>query len=349
MKRSQIIKYCLSLLVAVLLFTFLYRGNKMEDMWNHIKEADFKWVIISAFIALISHVNRGVRWGIMLKALGYKTRVQNTVSSVLSGYFMNTLLPRAGEVARCSSLYKTDKVPVEVSFGAVVAERVLDLFLLMSATSIVVLVEYETIAGVLGQGFQNMFDFLGKLPYGVLFLLAGIGIVGLGVLAYFLRKQWAKRKEEGSLMYKVIQLLLGFKAGFLSIKDIKGINRFWFVFHSLSIWSMYYLMTYVLFLSFEETSSITWIAALAVFVMGGIGMVFPSPGGIGSYHLFVIGTLEAYGYADSSKDLAFFLHTSQTFAVLALGGIASLYIMYFAKNKTEESSTESEKNSPVSL
>lgn len=62
---------------------------------------------------------------------GYRPSLFDATTSVLTGYFANYIIPRMGEVTRCGTLYKLEKVPVNLSFGTVVAERVFDVLTLL--------------------------------------------------------------------------------------------------------------------------------------------------------------------------------------------------------------------------
>ena len=58
------------------------------------------------------------------------------------GYLVNLVIPRGGEVSRCYNLYKLEKIPVEISFGTVVMERIVDLLCL------VILIAISFISGI---------------------------------------------------------------------------------------------------------------------------------------------------------------------------------------------------------
>ena len=47
---------------------------------------------------------------------------------------------------------------------------------------------------------------------------------------------------------------------------------------------MYFAMTAICFLVTSETSNLNISDGLFLLVLGGIGMVIPSPGGVGTYH-----------------------------------------------------------------
>ena len=58
---------------------------------------------------------------------------------------------------------------------------------------------------------------------------------------------------------------------------------------------MYYLMTFLCFRAFDPTAHLGPLAGLLVFVFGSLGMIIPTPGGMGSYHALVIAALVLLG------------------------------------------------------
>ena len=106
-----------------------------------------------------------------------------------------------------------------------------------------------------------------------------LGVIGV-IFIYFIKPQlFQVIKEKG------ISFLKGLKTGLLSIFKLE--KRALFIFYSLAIWIFYYLMLYTVFLAFEETAHINAQDALTTFVVGGIAMALPSPGGTGTYHFMV--------------------------------------------------------------
>ena len=114
-------------------------------------------------------------------------------------------------------------------------------------------------------------------------------------------------EETCAIAQKVAQFIKEKSKGFLDglqtvIKTDHQI-RFWF--YSIGIWILYFLMTYLCFFAFEPTSHLGLRAGLVTFVFGTLGIVFPSPGGLGSYHfmvsqaliLFGINSTEAFSFA----------------------------------------------------
>src|SRR4051812_25259121 len=65
------------------------------------------WYLVPIFIVgFLSHFFRAVRWRYLLDTAGMKPTLMNTTLAVLIGYIANLLIPRAGEVAKCTVLAK---------------------------------------------------------------------------------------------------------------------------------------------------------------------------------------------------------------------------------------------------
>ena len=128
MNPKNILKYLISLAIAggLLWFTFQQSSLDAGDLWAKIKAADYRWVLVSALLTVVAHWSRAERWRILLEpVVPQRPTAIDATASVLTGYLANLALPRAGEVARCGTLYRLAQVPVNVSFGTVVAERLL--------------------------------------------------------------------------------------------------------------------------------------------------------------------------------------------------------------------------------
>ncbi|OQX97231.1 MAG: hypothetical protein B6I20_13070, partial [Bacteroidetes bacterium 4572_117] len=97
-----------------------------------------------------------------------------------------------------------------------------------------------------------------------------------------------------------------------------------FIFHSVFIWVMYFLMIYVTFWSFKFTEHLSLMTGLTIFVMASFGMVVPSPGGIGTWHFMAIETLVIYGIerTPDANAFAFAAHGAMTLFLIAVGVIS---------------------------
>ena len=111
---------------------------------------------------------------------------------------------------------------------------------------------------------------------------------------------------------------------------------------------MYFLMTYICFFSMAETAHLTAGDGLFLLVLGGVGMVIPTPGGIGSYHAIVmiglsvlgVGTVYLGEGGDPSNPALIFptiVHIAQTFVAIIMGSLG-LLILFLSKKKSNVAS-----------
>lgn len=315
---KTILQYVFIFLVTGLLIWFSLKGltgeNKGEYLLKTWQAADKGWLIVMAVVAMISHLLRAQRWRMLLEPSGYKGQLKFSFLSLMVGYLVNMVIPRGGEVSRCYNLYKLDKTPVDVSFGTVVIERIVDLVCLLTLIAIAFIVESD-----------KLFEFIETLPIGedgessgsnMLLYIAGALII-LGMILYWLIK---KNKKLNAF---IVRTWHGFKDGFLSIFRLK--NKGLFAAYSVLIWGLYFLMSYTVILAFPETKHLGVEAVLSLFAIGSIAMAAPLPGGAGSYHILVPqGLVFLYGIPQADAvAFTFIFHGWQT-AILILGGAISL-------------------------
>lgn len=318
-----ILQYLIILLLTGLLIWFSLRGLQVkegENKWDYLVEtwnkADKGWLLLMAAISMISHLIRAERWRMLLIPVGKTTTLGYSFLSLMVGYLVNLVIPRGGEVSRCYNLYKLDKIPVEVSFGTVVLERIVDLLCLVILIGLSFLLES-----------QKLFAFIDTLPissgddnsrFTTLLYLAVGGMIFLGLLFWVL----AKNKKVNSFFRKT---WIGFKEGLLSAFRLK--RKGLFTFYSIVIWLLYFLMSYAVIKAFPATSELGFEAVMSLFAIGAIAMAAPLPGGTGSYHVLVPqGLVFLYGIPQSDAvAFTFIFHGWQT-AILIIAGAISIVI-----------------------
>lgn len=265
------------------------------SLWDKLK-TDFTstnkfWLLTALFCFMISNVSRAIRWEMLLEPLNYKTTFSNRFFSIMVGYLANLFIPRVGEVVRAGTLFRYEKVPVEKGMGTIVVDRIFDFISLGIFIVLALLFESDALISYLNENAQ--------IPeIGSLILFAGIGfLLFAGLLFAF----WGKIKNS-RFFEKIKGFALGFWEGIVSIKKMKRPGAF--LFHSVLIWVMYLSMTYVCFFAYPPTAHLSLSVGLMVFVLGAFGIVFPSPGGMGTYHFMITGGLVLYG-VDSFDGFSF--------------------------------------------
>ncbi|MCE7041232.1 lysylphosphatidylglycerol synthase transmembrane domain-containing protein [Dyadobacter sp. CY312] len=318
------LRYIISLGLAGGLIWFAFKDIDLVDMLDRFARSDWRWIALSCALLLLAHVIRAWRWNMLMEPLGYKPGLFNSSISVLTGYFANYIVPRMGEVTRCGTLYKLERVPVNLSFGTVVAERIFDVIILLVMIGLNFILEFER----LSKFFTDFFT--SKVPSGngvllTIMIFGLIAVAGAGVYI-FKNKGLRDKLQNNALIQKVILFAQGMLEGLLSVRKLSSPGLF--IFSTIAIWVLYYLVSYVLFFCIPETSSLGLLAGLTLLVVGSIGMAAPVQGGLGAYHMLVGSVMVLYGltYKDGIT-LATFIHGAQMLFMLVVGALAFLIVL----------------------
>ena len=293
MKKTvfTILQYVLFLGLGV--FLVWWSIHKMDDKnWEECKAAlrtaRYSLFIPVFLILVASHFSRAMRWRILMEPLGYKPRLLNTFFAVMVGYLANLAIPRLGEVLKCTILAKYEKVPADKLVGTILVERVIDVISLVVVFIIAIATQVNIIGGYAKKTLRE--NFLSGGAGIVILKLAAV--ISFLILGYFILKYIFKKYRQVGFIKKLDNLFRGVGAGLGSIKKME--NKKAFLLHSLFIWACYAGGTYLGFFVIEETENIPFAAAFPVLAFASIGMII-TPGGIGTYQLFIMEVMLLYG------------------------------------------------------
>ena len=311
----KLLKYSVFVLISSILLYFAFRDQNLSEIVYKLGGIEYKYIIISILFGALALISRGLRWVYLVESLGYSSSKKNAVNSVAVGYLTNILIPRAGEISRCTSLQQVEKIPFDKLFGTIILERIIDFAILIALILISFLYKFKEI---------NLFfdEVLGTSENSVFSSPIFIALVVLTVVLYLSRNRLKRLK----FYEKIKNLIFGMKEGLISIKNLK--NKTTFIIHTIFIWLMYVMMTYICFFAIEETKNLNIFDGIYITVIGGLGMIVPSQGGIGSYHLAVKIGLVGIGIAVQPALLfAFAVHTAQTLMTIVFGIVSSLLLL----------------------
>jgi glycosyltransferase 2 family protein len=294
-------------------------------LWEDVSHANLWWVGLMVILMFIAHGSRAARWQMLLEPLGYKPSFMNVNNAVWLGYFANNLVPRLGEVTRCSQLYKSDNIPVDKSLGTVVTDRIFDVVTLFILLIIHFIIDFDKLWAFVNQQLSQS-QSSGGSNSNLLYVLLGV-VVLVGVISYIFRKNILKI----AIIQTVIEKLKGLLDGLLSIRYLK--NPKLFLFYSFMIWAMYWAMGYVLFFAIPKFAVLPPIAGLTFLVSGALAMILPSPGGAGTVTAIVSPVLVTmYGLSkDDAGTLATFVQSSQMLVTLMVGAVIFLISVFVKK------------------
>lgn len=320
-KTSKTLWYIAFLALGVVLLWFSFRNIDLSRLWNDIKNAKYSWMLLSLLCLAISLFFRALRWNIQIEALGYKTRASSTFGAVLIAYLANCIVPRLGEVVRCSVLKRKENIPFDKTFGSVISERIIDLLVLFLLAFLVIVFQWRLLGGLITSWMIPLF---GKFKDNI--LLGIVVIVVCVVLIIFLIKIIKKNK-------KIASLWNGFVEG---VRTIVTMRKKWrFMLYTLGVWGFYVVMTWLPFYMLGETSHLGFVEAVTLLGIATMGVVAPVPGGIGTYHFIAITLLSGfYGIPEQvAGSFAAINHGSQMVFYLITGVIAYVVMFFIDKRK----------------
>ena len=311
-KLKSTIQVVISLGVAAWIFWLLYRDIAFDSLWAQVKSSNWIWISISLLLAWLGFWIRGWRWSMLIQDIhGIPVSSNRAYHAAMVGYLANMLVPRAGEIARCGVLSRTNGTSVGHLIGTVILERSIDLLFLIGTISLAFFLE--------NQLFLSLASSLIDLPTLAKKILENWPILlgGSLVFVFFVYLLFQKFRNHG-LLAKAQSFFRQLLSGISSIKTLKNPSGFWF--SSFVIWFLYYATMLTVAMGIESTANLTLSEVLLVMVMGSIGMVAPVQGGIGTFHALVAYILIQFGVIESdAKIFAAIIHGTQVLLVLVLG------------------------------
>ena len=327
MKKDNIktaLKVIFSLGLGILIFWYVYKDWDIDTLMDNLRGVRIIWIIIPLFIALLSHFLRAVRWKMQIDPLGKKVNLWNVYGAVMAGYCINYAVPRAGEIARCGLVKKYEGVPFTELLGTLIVDRSVDIIVEGLVILLTIALQYSEIM-YLAKEYHLIEGAIGLLSNPITWII----IVSLIALPLLFRKAIKNTK----IYAKIKEMLTNVVNGLKSVQKLE--HKGLFILYSILIFVCYYFMFYLCFFAFDFTEDLSMLCGLTAFVMGSLGIIAPVQGGLGAWHVLVIGTLSTYGvYEAQAGSFALMVHGSQTLMLISVGILAMALMFYFNKKKT---------------
>jgi glycosyltransferase 2 family protein len=312
--KKQLSKW-LSILLPIALGVYLtiytyhkFSPQQLLEIKGYFQEADYKYIVLALLIAIFGNMSRAFRWKYSLDHLGYPTTFATNYMAINICYLLNLTVPKSGEISRAVILKKYNNIPFDKGFGTIVAERIVDLMVLLVFIFTAFILQFSVVKSFI----------LDKIPVEKAWI-AGIIIMvgGLAIVALF-------RYSKSKWIEKIKRKLTGLREGISTLLYMK--NKGWYALHTLFIWSSYVLMFYVTLFALPQTSSITFGAVVTAFVVGSIAIAFTNSG-FGSYPFMIAKILALYGISETAGNaFGWIVWSSQMFLVVLLGLLSFLFL-----------------------
>ena len=303
-------------------------GLEKKEFYAAIKNANY-WIILPiSIMSILSHLSRSMRWKLLMEPLGYHPKLRNVFSVTMIGYLANAAIPRLGELLKCTFLAKYEKLKVDKLVGTIIVERSFDVLCYILFIGVTVLIQINLIGDYLKNQLSKMSSAKGTNLW-LKFLIIFILIVVIWQTFKWLFKKFPHNK----IISKISGVFKGVMEGFRSIKKLK--KRRAFILHSIFIWAMYLGQIYLGFSGMKGIAGLGINAAFSVLTLATLSMII-TPGGIGSFPIFVMQTLLIYNIdAPLGKAFGWVMWGVTTGLVVVVGLISLISIPYFNKKENE--------------
>jgi len=286
MKTSKVIKYIISLGVAVLLMYFAFRGVSWKEFIDDMKQCNWLFVCGSMAASIGAFWCRSKRWRILISPFDKTLDTLSAFNGVTIGYLANFVFPRIGEVVRCGFVsrrsharHKEDPenaITFDKTLGTVILSRTWDIVVVFLLLAFLLIARWNKFGDFFINKMWEPFSEGSDFSLGWIFGLFNGLLILFILLCYVLRNKY-------KFFRKIADFLKGTWSGFKSCFKIE--NKAGFFIYTILLWTMYCLMIYCTILAVPATSEVmSGIDALFICIAGSLGWMVPVPGGFGSYH-----------------------------------------------------------------
>lgn len=330
---KKIFNYVFPLILTIFFVYVAFNDLNLREVFARMADASFFWIMIFIIVLLVSHYLRALRWKYILHSVKPDASVKNLFGALMIGYGVNNVIPRLGEFYRAVKVAKWENLSKSSMFGTVILERVIDIMFFGLAV---------IISGFIYNGeLYTKFPWLKATLYiGSAFML--ILIIFL-IIVISLKERFYKliTKFVGKISVRLSEKLNHiFEMLLQGFSSLKGINNYIYVLTlSILIMITYAYNSYVGFLILgmekipELGEKITYGMSWVMMSISSIGVMIPTPGGIGSFHTITRSILTSlYGF-DKEIGAAYATLSHAVSYFITIIAAVILYIILTKKNE----------------
>ncbi len=326
MRRSNLLRTIVGLLMAALFIYFAFRGISFKSLLHDALRANYWILILTVLVVLLSHFFRALRWRAILQELKSEISLIDTWGSIMVGYLFNNFIPRLGEVVRGYTTGRLEKVSVSGVFGTIVLERLFD----MMSSGILFGIALFLYKGSLVKSFPFL------RVAGIILVAASVAVGGVLYAASISEKIQKITMRIITIMlpkkfaHKVESMLLSFLTSFRLLRSGKRVGIV--SFYTAVIWLVYVFTMYIPFFAFPFGARLhlTFYDAFLLLLVTTIAWALPTPGGMGVYHLLVSQALVIISGVSTPEALTYATLT-YFFGYIAITIVGSIFAFIFMR------------------
>jgi uncharacterized protein (TIRG00374 family) len=329
------------IIISVIALYFAFKNVPFSDLINYFQSIDYRWMLLSLLIVMISFAMRVLRWQVILRT-SLTINFWRAYHPMMIGFMLNCVLPaRIGELARPAILQQKEKIPFTTGLATVATERLFDLlFLILLFAVILSFIKIDPNVEMVFGSYTLNRETLMAIGSGMvklsLILIFGIALISIDRFRKLARMvimkipdifsfAGVKTKETIGKYFclPLVSIIENIAAGFGLVKNPKNLALCLIL--SLSIWLLQAFSYYIITLGCPGIG-VSFFESTVVLIVICFFIALPSvpgfwglweAGGVFALSLFAIGSKEASGFALVS-------HVIQMFPVIIAGFISAI-------------------------
>jgi uncharacterized protein (TIRG00374 family) len=311
-KRTNRVLMIVTLVVSVACLAWWMNGISWTELWEDIRELDWRWITVAAVADILIYVVQGWRWSLLLQPVG-TVSPWSSVGAIFVGLFANEVLPlHAGELIRCFLMARWSKIPISVTMASALIERIFDGVLLIAGLFLSVrYIRHFPLSRTHARAIDIITT--GSISLTVLIVL---GAALLAVAMY-----WREQTLDALLDARL------FSWAHVFIEDLHRIGHSRYLYFSFALSIPYLLLQIVPIYAIMQAygfDAVSWAQAGALMVLLRLGGVLPqAPGNIGLFQVVSTLVLTLFGAPVAmARRFAFILFAVVTIPLLLVGFVA---------------------------
>lgn len=333
---GKTLKVLVPLLTTVVLLAWLFHKVNFHQVMQIIRQGvDYRYIVVMMGVTCLSHIIRGIRWGIQLRAAGIpRMPVVAESVSIFGAYALNLVFPFLGEAWRCLYVARREGVKLSTVVGTDIGDRASDGIMIGLIVLLAIFVARPAMVR-----FASEYDMGAFLECALSSPWLWVGIAG--VLSMLLLADYIFRRT--SFVQGINASCARIWNGFAVLFHLKG--TWAYIWLTAGIWMCYFLETYLCFFAFPFTRHLItapgmcWglVPGLVVFVFGSCSMIVPSNGGLGPWNIAVTFALTLYGVSEA-QGAAYSLvcWTFQSLMLVICGIFSACYIVTYRRRRKDK-------------
>ncbi len=327
-------RFWLGLLITLFFLFFVFRRVDLASLWTALVHANYLWLLPALFIYLLGYMVRAIRWKYLLHSIK-PIPWTRLLPPLILGFTVNNVLPaRAGEIARAYVVGQRENISKSAAFATVVMQRVYDgLVMVFMAAVVFYLFRLPGRSEAVNPEFVDLVNWVINAT-ATLFVLA--------LVLLFVMITW--KRASGALLSRLAHLLptrLGRPLEGILHSFLEGLSvlrsrrdNTWALFFSFLAWigesAAYYFVLRAFGLQLPPYAAVMLMAVV------NLGIMVPSsPGYIGPFEFFGVGTLILFGVDKSLSLPAVLVIHSLVWLPITLWGFYYLWTMKLSWRELE--------------